>query len=456
MKLKSISLKLGLWFSTIFIALLLILGFILYGIFTNFLTDFIEQDLVARGNNHARNLEGQFTKEAIEHAIGMERGVSTRILITDSNHQILGSSIEPNEDMMEQINIKKSFHEGQILENDWQDHEYIVSVSPVGNDSGYVYMYYPSSKLKDMTFVMSLLSLITSLGIMFVAFGLIGILSRLFTKPLLSMKNATIQMAQGQYKQKIPVKGNDEIAQLGNSIQALGEQLQYYETTRNEFLAAVSHEIRTPLTYIKGYSDVLSKGIIDSREEQEEYLKIITKEVNRLSFLVNDLFEMSKLQVGKFELTKEPAKMNDIIKKIITNLKPAADRKELELKGEYKADVLFPVDVRRMEQALYNLIENAIKYSDKGKVTVISFLQNEFLVIEIKDTGIGIPEKDLTKIWERFYRVDQSRTRKTGGTGLGLYVAKQIIESHGGYITVKSKENEGSVFSIFLKAKSEI
>ncbi|MCQ6274547.1 HAMP domain-containing histidine kinase [Bacillus sp. V3B] len=452
MKFKSISLKLGLWFSAIFITLLFILGAILYGVFTNFFTDYIEQDLLARGNNHARNLEGQFTKGTINHAIGMEQGVTTGIVITDFNHQILGSSVELDEDMKEHILFEKPIRTGRILENDWRKHKYIVSVSPMGEDSGYVYMYYPSSIIKDIIFAMSLLSFITSLGIMLVAFGLIGILSRIFTKPLLTMKEATIKMTNGAYKQKVPVNGNDEIAQLGHSIQTLGEQLQYYEDNRNEFLAAVSHEIRTPLTYIKGYSDVLSKGIIDSREEQEEYLKIINKEADRLSFLVNDLFEMSKLQVGQFELNKEWVEINSIIEKTITSLKPAAEKKGLVLKSEYKWNLSpLQIDVRRMEQVFYNLIENGIKYTNSGEITVHSFSKNEFVVIEIKDTGIGIPEQDLVKIWERFYRVDQSRTRKTGGTGLGLYVAKQIIESHGGHITVKSKENEGSVFTVFLK-----
>ena len=110
------------------------------------------------------------------------------------------------------------------------------------------------------------------------------------------------------------------------------------------------------------------------------------------------------------------------------------------------------MDVRRLEQVVYNLVENAIKYTNNGGITVRTFLTKESIIIEIKDTGIGIPKQDLPKIWDRFYRVDQSRTRKTGGTGLGLYVAKQIIEAHGGGISVKSQENEGTIFTIILKA----
>jgi signal transduction histidine kinase len=298
---------------------------------------------------------------------------------------------------------------------------------------------------------MNILIIVTCIGIILLALGLIGILSRRLTKPLLSMKEATNKMSLGKYKQVIPVSGEDEISLLGRSIQKLGEQLQDYEESRNEFLAAVSHEIRTPLTYIKGYSDILAKGIIKDSHEQVEYLKIINKETKRISILVNDLFEMSKLQLGSFELNKEWTYINPIIEKVISSLNPAATNKGLKLSGSLQSEVhTVHIDIQRMEQVLYNLIENAIKYTNEGEISVRSFTKGEFTVIEIEDSGIGIPQEDLPKIFERFYRVDQSRTRKTGGTGLGLYVVKNIIQSLGGEIRVGSIENQGSTFTIFL------
>lgn len=129
MKIKSISFKLGLWFSTIFLSLLLILGFILYGVFTNFFTDYIEQDLVAKGNNHAQNLEKQFTKSTINHAIQMEQGVSTKILITNNQYQIISSSIELDEDIIDHIFLDKPISTGQVIENDWKNHEYCLRFS---------------------------------------------------------------------------------------------------------------------------------------------------------------------------------------------------------------------------------------------------------------------------------------------------------------------------------------
>lgn len=450
-KTNSISVKLGLLFSGIFITLLLILGSILYGVFTNLFVDYIKQDLLIRGNNHANVLEEQFNKATIEHVVRMETGVTTKVLITDSFQRVLLSSISPNQEVEEHLLEKgKKITNATVLESDWRQHDYIITVSTIGENNGYVYMYYPSSILREIVMVLNILMTVASIGILLLAFGLIGMLSRRLTKPLLRMKEATNEMSLGNYRQRIPITGDDEIAQLGNSIQSLGEQLQYYENSRNDFLATVSHELRTPLTYIKGYSDILNKGMAKSSEEQSEYLKIINKEAKRVSVLVNDLFDLSKLQVGKFELEKEWTDINTIIQKVLINLKPAAEKKGLQLKANLMEIPRVYIDALRMEQVFYNLIENALKYTNQGEISIRSYSEKDFVIIKIIDTGIGIPKAELPKIWDRFYRVDQSRTRKTGGTGLGLYVVKKIIESHNGEITADSKVNEGSIFTIYL------
>lgn len=455
-KVNSISFKLGLLFSGVFIVLLLLLGLVLYGVFTNLFVDYIKQDLLARGTNHAKILEEKFDQLTIEHVVAMEKGVVTEVAVTDNQSKFLASSIKPNLDMKRHLLPNHSKNSTRIIEEDWRHHQYIITVSAIGNGKGFVYMYYPTYILRDIVFVMNLLIVVTSVGIVLLALGLIGFLSRKLTKPLLTMKEATNLMALGKYQQAITVNGDDEISELGKSIQLLGEKLQYFEDSRNEFLAAVSHELRTPLTYIKGYSDILTKGIIKTREEETKYLEIINKEANRISFLINDLFEMSKLQVGTFELNKEWVYIDPIIEKVIASLKPAATNKGLQIIESLQTEnqTVF-IDFQRMEQVFYNLIENAIKYTNNGEIVVRTYLKKEFTIIEIEDSGIGIPSDDLPKIWERFYRVDQSRTRKTGGTGLGLFVVKNIIESHDGQIRVWSKENEGSTFTIFLRNKPE-
>jgi two-component system, OmpR family, sensor histidine kinase BaeS len=449
--LNSISIKLGLLFSFVFLTLMLILGSTLYGVFTNLFVDFVTSDLVNRGSNHAKALEDDYSKNMIEHVLTMERGGTTHLVITDKNQKIIGSSVPLNQEMKKNM-LKNSLKQSNlILDNDWKNDRYITTVSLIGHSKGYIYMFYPTNVLKETVFVLKLLIIVTGIGTALLGFGLIGFLSRTITKPLLSMKDATNKLAEGKYRQKIPSKGNDEVAQLSSAIQRLGEQLQFYEDNRNEFLSAVSHELRTPLTYIKGYSDVLSKGLVKNHEEEMEYLSIINKESKRVAFLVDDLFEMSKLQMGKFQLNKETGDINFIIKKVTETLRPAAEKKGIMLTISLQEQMApIRMDVNRMEQVIYNLIENAIKYTDFGEVTIHSSIQNHDVVIEIKDTGQGIPSQEILKIWDRFYRVEKSRARKTGGSGLGLYIAKQIVDSHDGEIKVNSIENKGSTFFIYL------
>jgi two-component system, OmpR family, sensor histidine kinase BaeS len=449
--LNSISIKIGLLFSAVFLTLLLILCSILYGVFTNLFVDFVTNDLLVRGINHAKALEDDYSGKMIEHVLLMERGGTTQVVITDKNKKILGSSVSPNQEMKNHILKNSKKNSNEILDNDWNKDKYMVTISTVGQNKGYIYLFYPTDVLRETVFVLKMLIIVTSIGTVFLGFGLIGFLSRKITKPLVIMKDATNKIAIGKYRQKIPSKGNDEIAQLSNAIERLGEQLQFYEDSRNEFLTAVSHELRTPLTYIKGYSDILNKGIVKNHEEQTEYLSIINKEATRVAFLVDDLFEMSKLQVGEFQLNKDMANVNSIIERVAMTLRPVAEKKGIKL--DIKLSLQIPeidIDNKRIEQVIYNIIENAIKYTDYGEVTVHSYLQNEYVMIEINDSGIGIPKQEIPKIWDRFYRIDKSRARKTGGSGLGLYIAKQIVNSHNGEIMAKSIENHGSTFIIYL------
>jgi two-component system, OmpR family, sensor histidine kinase BaeS len=156
MKANSISIKLALLFSGIFIALLLILGSILYGVFTNLFVDYIKQDLLVRGDNHAKVLQEQFNQETIGHVIRMETGVTTKVLITDSTQKILSSSVQPNQDMEAHLLSRdNNLTSGTLLESDWKEHDYITSVSPIGENEGYVYMYYPSRILRDIVIVLN-------------------------------------------------------------------------------------------------------------------------------------------------------------------------------------------------------------------------------------------------------------------------------------------------------------
>lgn len=453
---NSISLKVGILFSSVFLLLFLLLGYMLYGLFSNLFIDYITQDLLSRGENHARVLEENYNETTLTHVALMEQNVITSVVVTNSKHDTIVYSDKPDQEMLNHLSNHQIIT-NRVLNRDWEEHAYIVTVSPIfKGDLGYVYMFYPTKILNETVLVLQIFIGTASFGIVLLAIGLISILSKKMTSPLLKMKEATNKMAKGDYKQSLEVKGQDELAQLGQSIQSLGEQLQYFEDTRNEFLAGVSHELRTPLTYIKGYSDILLKGIITDKQEQHKYLSIINEETKRVTNLVNDLFDMSKIDTGQFKLNKEEVRLDQLIEKVILNLSPLADEKGLKL--SFHNDGLTPrlsLDPNRIEQVFFNLIENAVKYTEQGYINVSLIADKNNVVVKIKDSGIGIPPNELKHIWDRFYRVEKSRARKTGGTGLGLYVVKEIIKLHGSHIDVVSEEGKGTTFIIKFR-QSEV
>ncbi|OEF99331.1 two-component sensor histidine kinase [Vulcanibacillus modesticaldus] len=453
-----ISFKLGILFSGIFLIFLLLLGYMLYGVFSNLFIDYISQELLTRGANHSKALEEYYSQATLEHVILMEENVVTSVIITDPYNNILVYSDPVTNEMKRFIGRTNQISNNQILNRNWNNYQYIVSVSPIKDgDLGYVYMFYPTNVLKEMVFVLKFLIFVASIGIILIAVVLIALLSSIMTKPLLKMKEATLKMAKGEYIQKLNVKGDDEIAQLSKSIQTLGEQLQYFEDTRNDFLASISHELRTPLTYIKGYSDVLIKGLIMDRGEQQKYLKVINEETKRVIHLVNDLFEMSKIQTDHFLLNKELTDLTTLLGNVVQSLTPVAEKKGLKIIFNHVKNISpINLDPHRMEQVFYNVIENAIKYTNQGHVK-INLLQDETTTkIIVEDTGIGIPEKDIPRIWDRFYRVEKSRARKTGGTGLGLYIVKEIVRLHDGEVYIESVECKGTKVTIMLRREDVI
>jgi len=447
---NKISFKIGILFTIVFLILLLLLGAVLYLLFTQMFIDYITYDLLIRGNNHASVLSDNFNDVTIMHVGLMEQNVVTSVIVTDFNNNILTSSDSVDLEMKKYLEVD-NFTSSQVLNKDWKDYQYITTVSPIDDNLGYVYMFYPTSVIKETVLMLKVFIGLASLGVILIAIGVIILLSKKMARPLIYMKDATNRIAKGEYKQDLNIKGEDEVSQLANSIQLLGNQLQYYEDTRNEFLASVSHELRTPLTYINGYSDILAKGIINDAEEQKKFLTIINDETKRVTRLVNDLFELSTVRIGKLTLNKEIVNINLILKKVVNNLSPFAKQKGIILNFNGVNEINLNIDPVRMEQVFFNLVENSIKYTDTGKVCVKILEKRDLIKIVISDTGIGISENELPRIWERFYRVDKSRARQTGGAGLGLNLVKEIIMLHKGEIDIKSTKGEGTTVYITLR-----
>jgi two-component system phosphate regulon sensor histidine kinase PhoR len=230
------------------------------------------------------------------------------------------------------------------------------------------------------------------------------------------------------------------------------------DTVRREFVANVSHELRTPLSSVRALAEALAGGAAQDREAGPRFLGHIMGEIDRLTLLVNDLLDLSAIESGSAKLDMEAVPLAEVIDDVLTKFRPMADGRKIALHGNGSAAGALRAwaDRARVTQAVANLVDNAIKYTqDGGTVSVEGEARNGIVAISVADTGIGIASEHLPRIFERFYRVDRSRSRSFGGTGLGLSIVKHIATSHGGDVEVNSVEGRGTRFSLLLPRAPE-
>lgn len=233
-------------------------------------------------------------------------------------------------------------------------------------------------------------------------------------------------------------------------FQDITEQ-QRLDDMRKEFVADVSHELKTPITTIKSYTETLLNADVDKKSSQA-FLSIIDEECDRMARIVRELLQLSNFDAKRVKLKKEIVDTNELIEKIYSKIKMSAQEKgqTIVINSNKNQEKVF-ADKDTLEQVLLNIITNAIKYTNKGgRIEISTFLKDEDTIITIEDNGVGIPKKDLKRIFERFYRVNKARDRNHGGTGLGLPIAKDIVKSHGGEILIESGYNEGTIVTIIL------
>lgn len=298
------------------------------------------------------------------------------------------------------------------------------------------------------------------LFILAIVVALIGFLTWWFTNPLNSTIEVIKKMADGHFDQRIPVNDflHTELAELAESSNNMAEKLDQVETSRQEFVSNVSHELKTPLSSIKVLSDSILIQDPDTvpKEMYVEFLRDINSEVDRMTDIINDLLTLVRMNRQEVALNPIEVDITDMLGDIIKRLEPIAENKNISLIYNRVKDVKAEIEETKLSLAISNLIENGIKYNvDGGKVevTVDSDHQNAF--ISVADTGLGIAEEEISKIFDRFYRVDKNRDRETGGTGLGLSIARSAVLMHNGSIKVSSKENEGTTFVIIIPLKQK-
>ncbi len=229
-------------------------------------------------------------------------------------------------------------------------------------------------------------------------------------------------------------------------------RLEKLENVRRDFVANVSHELRTPITSIKGFVETLLDGAVDDPILSKKFLAIVGRQAERLNLILTDLLTLAKLEVGgEARVDTEEKNLRDLVQVAIAECSHRAQAKEMHLISHFRAELVVRANSSLVEQALVNLIDNAIKYTEaKGEVRVEVLQAGEFAEIRVSDTGPGIDSQHLSRLFERFYRIDQGRSRQLGGTGLGLAIVKHIAQVHGGRVGVESVVGEGTTFSFFL------
>jgi len=232
-------------------------------------------------------------------------------------------------------------------------------------------------------------------------------------------------------------------------------ELRNLQTTRRELIGNISHELRTPLAGIKAMVETLRDGAVDEGEAARDFLARIDSEVDRLTQLVTELTELSRIETGEAELRREPVSLNQLVEEVITQFGPQAERQELSISKELFAELpTVPADKGRVRQVIANLVHNAIKFTPAGGTVTISTRAPQGAVsLEVTDTGIGIPGEYQPRVFERFYKADKARAGE--GSGMGLAIAKHVVEAHGGSIWVESEEDKGSTFGFSLPLQPE-
>ena len=326
----------------------------------------------------------------------------------------------------------------------------ILMAEPLSGFGGFLRSVY------IFTIIVGLLAILLSLF-------MVRRLSQQVVKPLVSMKDATIAIAKGNYSRRVDVQGEDEVAELGNAINHLSTELSNYlgklarmEKIRRDFVANVSHELRTPITIIRGYNDIVSDSL-EGTDPNKRYCDLIGSETKRLERLVRGLLDISRLQsADKLKVSDtQRLPLAEIIRNVAEKLKVKAEPKQITLKLQLEENLQILGNGDQIVQLVLILGDNAIKYSPEGSyVRYETKLQaNGSLEMSVVDNGPGIPEEDLPFIFERFYKVDKSHAHSSSkGTGLGLAIAKEIVRMHGAQIEVFSQVGVGTRFVVTFPA----
>ncbi len=447
----------------IIMSTLLLMSIYILGVLKERLYENEQVTMLAKANIVADTIAPHVSNGTIEYAkedvIQILSGTNMRAIVADRAYKVVFDS---NSELVDKIFIRDIVNVAFGGEQAFDHYEneqgvHILSVAvPIktgDNATAVIYLVTSIDSIdKTLSFVTANLLIISMLISVLVGMLSLG-MSYIVTSPIDEFIAVAKEISKGNFDKKVTVKSHNEFAQMAETLNFMTDELQSLEEKRKNFVSDVSHELKTPLATIKLICDSIVATPDPDAEMLKEFLGDLSDEVDRLTRIVESLLALTRMDSGKAQLKLVPVDTAAMIHAIVRNLTLKASEKGIVLYTNFTEEIRREImlDYDKIWEAIYNIVDNAIKYSpENGFVRVSLQKEDKFAIIRVEDNGPGIPEAEKDKIFERFYRLDDSRARDTGGTGLGLAIAKEVVTMHGGAITVLSEGEAGSIFSIYL------
>ena len=375
------------------------------------------------------------------------------ILCSDALAGCQHQGLQLNREYLEKVYYNGSDTSVGVIEGLYAEERYIVSFPIVSQDvnQGLVIVSYPTRVTTQTLSRISNIFLTAAIFVVLISVLAVMAFARRETKPLRDMAKAANAFAHGNLKARVRVEEDysEEVEELALAFNNMASSLQKSEYRRQEFVANVSHELKTPMTSMKVLADSLVGQSGVPEELYQEFMHDITAEIDRENRIITDLLTLVKMDKKTADLQIQHMDINQLLEDILKRLRPIADKRKIDLILDSFRPVEADVDEIKFTSAISNLVENGIKYNvDEGWVRVSLDADHKYFYVTVADSGMGIPEDSLDRIFERFYRVDKSHSREIGGTGLGLAITRSTIAMHHGVIKVFSREGEGTTFSV--------
>lgn len=447
----------------ILVASSIILTFAFRSIYSSYFYDKLEkQGEIITDLVNTSLVEGESSYKSLQLILDNVKDVmDTDVLVCDNIEFVYAGSKEIKKEMSKtKISIDEQYasklqnneivKDGEVKTGDSSKEAYLKPIFKSNKYWGAI-IYMPSDSVMNgyLFKVYKIIWISTLVTLVLAVAGANYLTKKQLVNPLKEIYLVANKLARGEVTNRIQVKSNDEIGELGRSFNLMAESLEAVDTNRRDFISNVSHELRSPITSMKGFIAGMLDGVIP-KDKENYYLKLVYDEINRLSRLVNDLLDISSMEVGKFKLTIMEVDINALVKRCLLNIESKVKDKGIHINASLENEHLYVyADSDRIMQVLTNLLDNAIKYGgEEGIISVSTRIKGPKVHVAVYNKGSKMTEEEMAHIWDRFYKSDKSRTNKES-TGLGLPIVRLIMTQHKEDVWVRN-EREGVVFTFTL------